>query len=102
MTTWPAPVAQRPSCRRKAVSLAAPARVESKPLPKYGPSPTGLPSRPMIRAWSEMSPTAAPTCGTLRTSSMTLASIVGFWTVKSLAESTLNAVRAETTASVPS
>ena len=82
--------------------MPAPARFESKPTPKYGPSPTGLPSRPMIWAWSEMSPTAAPTCGTARTVSSAEASIVGRWTVKSLAESTANAVRAVTTASVPS
>ena len=42
MTTSPGPVAQRPSCRRKAVSFSAPARRESKPVPKYGPVADGL------------------------------------------------------------
>ena len=56
----------------------------------------------MICAWSEMSPTAVPTCGTARTWSSAEASTVGFWVVKSVELSTLNAVRAETTASVPS
>jgi hypothetical protein len=56
----------------------------------------------MIWAWSEMSPIAVPTCGTARTWSRTEAPTVGFWVVKSFALSTLNAVFAETTASVPS
>ena len=71
-------------------------------MPKYGPSPDGLPSRPMICAWSEMSPTAVATCGTARTSSTSEAATVGRCTVQSSDESTLNAVRAVTTASVPS
>ena len=79
MTTSPGPVAQRPDWRRNAVSFAAPGAVESKPSPKYGPSPTGLPSSPMIFAWSEMSPTAVWTCGTERTSASFAAAMLGRW-----------------------
>ena len=49
------------------MSFSAPGVRESKPVPKYGPVPRGLPFVPMIWAWSEMSPIAAPTCGTART-----------------------------------
>ena len=81
MTTSPGPVAQRPeSSRNGVVSLAAFVR-ESKPTPKYGPSPAGLPSRAMILASSLMSPTAAATCGTERTRSSSEASTVGRRTV---------------------
>ena len=81
MTTSPSPVAQRPDWRRNAVSLSAPGAFESKPEPKYGPSPDGLPLRPMICAWSEMSPTALLTCGTERTVASAEASIGGRWIV---------------------
>ena len=74
---------------------------ESKPTPKYGPSPAGLPLRAMIFASSVTSPTAAATCGTARTWSSVFASTVGLRTVQSV-ESTLKAVLALTTASVPS
>ena len=82
MTTSPGPVAQRPDWRRNAVSFAAPGAVESKPSPKYGPSPTGLPSSPMIFAWSETSPTAVPTCGTAADlGELRDASMLGRWIV---------------------
>ena len=77
ITTSPGPVAQRPSSSRNGVVAAAAFSRESKPTPKYGPSPAGLPSRAMIFASSLMSPTAAATCGTSRTRSSSEASTVG-------------------------
>ena len=62
-------------------ALGGLACAESKPTPKYGPSPAGLPSRAMIFASSWMSPTAAATCGTERTRSSSEASTVGRRTV---------------------
>ena len=72
----------------------------SKPLPKYGPSPSGLPSWPMICAVSVMSPTATSTPGADCTRSSVEAGSVGIWVNESMPGS--NAVLAVTTASVPS
>ena len=101
MTTSSGAVAHRPSSSRNGVVFAAAVSRLSKPTPKYGPSPAGLPLVPMIFASSVTSPTAAATCGTARTRSSVLAATVGLRTVQSV-ESTLNAVLALTTASVPS
>ena len=101
MTASPGPAAQRPASRRNGVSRSAPSTLASKPTPKYGPSPAGLPSRLMILASSVTSAAATATCGTARTWSSSAASTVGRWAVQSVA-STANAVRAPTTASVSS
>ena len=100
MTTSPGAVAQRPSPSRNGVRRSAPGVRASKPEPKYGPSPSGLPSLPMIWAVSEMSPTATSTPDAPRTSSSVAAGSVGFWANESIPGS--NAVLAMTTASVPS
>ena len=101
MTTSPGPAAQRPAERRNGVSASAPGVLASSPTPKYGPSPIGFPSRPMTLASSVMSAAATATPGTARTRSRSPASTVGRFAVQSPA-STSNAVRAPTTASVPS
>jgi hypothetical protein len=101
MTTSPAPAAQRPLSSRNGVTASAPFARLSCPTPKYGPSPTGLPSRPMIFASSVTSPTAAATPGAARTRSSSASSTVGRWTPQSVA-SMSKAVRPLTTASVPS
>ncbi len=101
MTTSPGPAAQRPPSRRKGVRRSKPCVRASSPTPKYGPSPSGLPSRPTILASSVMSPAATSTPGTSRTRSSAAASTVGLRTAQSSLESTANAVRALTTASVP-
>ncbi len=101
MTTSPGPPAQRPAERRNGVSASAPGVFASSPTPKYGPSPIGFPSRPMTLASSVMSAAATATPGTARTRSRSPASTVGRFAVQSPA-STSKAVRAPTTASVPS
>jgi hypothetical protein len=101
-TTSLGPAAQRPSCSRNGVTRSNPAVRASRPTPKYGPSPSGLPSPPMILAfWSVTSPTATSTPPTRRTRSSSAAGTVGFCAAQSFVPM-LNAVFAETTASVPS
>ena len=103
ITTWPAPVAHAPSTSLSGLTCSTPSALESRPTPKYGPSPTGLPSVPMIFAfWSVMSPTATATSGSARTRSRTAASTFGFATAHSLEVVVLKCVRPATTASVPS
>ncbi len=82
------------------MSFSAPGVRASKPEPKYGPSPSGSPSRSMICAVSEMSPTATSTPAVPRTSSSVAAGSVGFCANESVPGS--NADLAVTTASVPS
>jgi hypothetical protein len=80
MTTWLAPVAQRPCSSRNGVSCSKPFWRLSRPIPKYGPSPIGSPERSSIRVWVFVrSPTATPACGTRRTASSVAAEIVGFF-----------------------
>ena len=98
ITASPEAVANRPSFSRNGVRSPA---FGSTPDPKYGPPPTTSPSLPMIRASSEMLPTALSTPGTPRTSSSVDAGMVGrapSWS--SFFRS--NAVLAETTPAVPS
>jgi hypothetical protein len=100
MTTSPPPAAQRPSASRNGVSRSAPGVRASKPVPKYGPSPTGLPSRPTIWAVSVTSPAAISTPGARWTRSSVAAARVGVSAHPSMLGS--NVVSAVTTASVPS
>ena len=96
MTTWPGPVAKRPSFNLKGESFPA---WRSSPTPKYGPVPTTSPSLPTMRASSVMLPTAFSTPGTARTRSSVSCGMAGR---TGLSESTLTTVLAETTAAVPS
>ena len=100
ITTSPGFVAHVPSCRRNGVSRGG--VLGSRPTPKYGPVPTGLPSVPMICAVSVMSPTAVFTPGVARTRASSATAIVGAVARMSEVWEPLNAVFVTTTASVPS
>ena len=102
ITTSPGPLAHAPSCSRNGVSRSAPGVRASKPTPKYGPVPTGLPSVPMICAWSVMSPTASFTPSAPRTRASVSAGTVGATARMSAVWEPRNAVLVTTTASVPS
>ncbi len=78
ITTSRAPSAKRPSVSRNGLTLSRSFAFGSSPDAKYGPPPSTLPSRPTMRASSEMLPTAEPTPGTARTSAILLSAMLGF------------------------